>query len=670
MILYIAEKPSLARAIAAALPTPQKKEEGCIWLPNGDCVSWCIGHLLEQAEPHQYNPAYKSWNLDHLPIIPTDWQWQEKANTKKQLGILKKLIKKATVLVHAGDPDREGQLLVDEVLHYTKVPAQKLKNTQRLLVNDLTPSAVKKALSNLRLNNEFAALSRSALGRARADWLFGLNLTRAYTIKGRQAGYQGVLSIGRVQTPVLGLVAARDKEREAFVPKDFYQVWASIQTSQGAIFQAKWLPSEACKPYMDEENRVLSLPLAQNVANRITNKPAVVVEANYKQKKQSAPLPYSLSALQIDAAKAFSLSAQQVLDTCQALYERHQIITYPRSDCRYLPTQQHKDASAIIAALARSGTDIQQGAENADASRKSKAWNDKQVSAHHAIIPTTQAYKAASLSKTEALVFNLIARQYLMQFYPEYDYLASYIKLEIEGGLFEAKGNTPLALGWKALLPNKNKSKDPEDENQNELPKLNKNEELWCIQGQVQEKVTTPPAAFTDATLLAAMTGISRFVTDKDIRAILKETDGLGTEATRANIIELLFKRGFLIRQGKQIHASQTGRAFIDCLPMQLVTPDMTAKWESALNSISLGETSYQEFMTNLEGNLNQLLSASRDMPTSALQNLPQPSKSPFAKRKGSTSKRTTSTRKATGTKSNSTKMTSSNTKRRPKAPS
>jgi DNA topoisomerase-3 len=670
MILYIAEKPSLARAIAAALPSPQKKEEGCIWLPNGDCVSWCIGHLLEQAEPHQYNPAYKSWNLDHLPIIPTDWQWQEKANTKKQLGILKKLIKKATVLVHAGDPDREGQLLVDEVLHYTKVPAQKLKNTQRLLVNDLTPSAVKQALSNLRSNNEFAALSRSALGRARADWLFGLNLTRAYTIRGRQAGYQGVLSIGRVQTPVLGLVAARDKEREAFVPKDFYQVWASIQTTQDAIFQAKWLPSEACQPYMDDENRVLSLPLAQNVANRITNKPAIVIEANYKQKKQPAPLPYSLSALQIDAAKAFSLSAQQVLDTCQALYERHQIITYPRSDCRYLPTQQHKDAAAIIAALTRSGSDIQQGAENADASRKSKAWNDKQVTAHHAIIPTTQAHKAASLSKTEALVFNLIARQYLMQFYPEYDYLASYIKLEIEGGLFEAKGNTPIALGWKALLPNKNKSKDPEDENQNELPKLSKNEELWCIQGQVQEKVTTPPAAFTDATLLAAMTGISRFVTDKDIRAILKETDGLGTEATRASIIELLFKRGFLMRQGKQIHASQTGRAFIDCLPKQLVTPDMTAKWESALNSISLGEASYQEFMTNLEGNLNQLLSASRDMPTSALHNLPPPTKNPFAKRKGSTNKRTTSTRKTTGTKSISTKTTSSNTKRRSKAPS
>ena len=653
MILYIAEKPSLARAIAAALPTPQKKEDGCIWLPNGDCISWCIGHLLEQAEPHQYDPIFKSWNLDHLPIIPTDWQWQEKANTKKQLGVLKKLIKKATHLVHAGDPDREGQLLVDEVIHFTKVSKEKLQKTQRLLINDLTPAAVKKALSHLRPNSEFAALSRSALARARADWLFGLNLTRAYTIRGRQAGYQGVLSIGRVQTPVLGLVAARDKEREHFIPKDYFQVWAQLETNNNIRFQAKWLPSDACKPYMDEENRVLNRALAVNVATRIANQTANVIEASYKQKKQAPPLPYNLSSLQIDAAKIFSLSAQQVLDTCQSLYERHQMITYPRSDCRYLPSLQHKDAKGILNALSKTTPELTQGANNANPTIRSKAWNDKQVTAHHAIIPTSQAHKAASLGKMESQVFGLIARQYLMQFYPDYDFLASYIKLDIAGGQFEAKGNTPISLGWRSLLPQKTKSSnkgEQNDDEQNELPKLQKGDSLWCHEGVIHDKVTTPPAAFTDATLLAAMTGINRFVTDKNIKAILKDTDGLGTDATRASIIELLFKRGFLVRKGKQIHASETGRAFADCLPSQLVTPDMTAQWESTLNAISLGETSYQSFMTHLESNLVELLDASKSLSSASLKHLPAQAKKAFSKRtagkRKSTSKPSVSTTK------------------------
>ncbi|AEF54009.1 DNA topoisomerase III [Marinomonas posidonica] len=639
MILYIAEKPSLARAIAAALPGPQKKQEGCIWLPNGDCISWCIGHLLEQAEPHIYNPAFKTWQLDHLPIIPSDWQWQEKANTKKQLGILKKLIKQATQLVHAGDPDREGQLLVDEVLHYAKVPAQKLQQTQRVLISDLTPVAVKKSLQQLKSNAEFAALSRSALARARADWLFGLNLTRAYTIRGRQAGYQGVLSIGRVQTPVLGLVVARDTERENFVAKNYYQVWAQITTPENQHFQAKWLPSDACRPYMDEEGRVLNRALAKNVASRIENQPALVSQADYKQKKQPPPLPYNLSSLQIDAAKIFAMSAQQVLDTCQALYERHQIITYPRSDCRYLPTLQHRDAKAIINALSKGSEALAKSTKNANSNLKSKAWNDKQVTAHHAIIPTSQAHKAASLNKTESQIFGLIARQYLMQFYPDYQYLSTLIQLDIAGGKFEAKGSTPVALGWRSLLPTKKKS-DHEEE-QEQLPNLKKGDSLWCDQGIIRDKVTTPPAAFTDATLLAAMTGISRFVSDKSIKAILKETDGLGTDATRAGIIEILFKREFLIRQGKQIHASQTGRAFADTLPSQLVTPDMTAQWEAQLNAMSLGESRYQDFMAGLTDNLTDLLTQSKSVSTASLQHLPAPKRNPFKKR-SATRKRST----------------------------
>ncbi|MBM6549549.1 DNA topoisomerase III [Marinomonas ostreistagni] len=637
MILYIAEKPSLARAIASALPNPQKKHDGYIELPNGDCVTWCIGHLLELAEPQDYAPHYKQWSLDHLPIVPDDWQWKAKANTKKQLAVVKRLLKQANQIVHAGDPDREGQLLVDEVLHFSKVSKAKLEHTQRLLISDLTLPAVKKALNQLRPNKEFAALSRSALARSRADWLYGINLTRAYTVKGRQAGYQGVLSVGRVQTPVLGLVVRRDKERAEFVPKAYYQVIAHLLTEQQQSFQAKWQPSKACEPYQDEEGRVLSKPLAENVARRITDKPATVTGYDKSPKKQTAPLPYNLSALQIDAAKAFSMSAQKVLDTCQALYERHQMITYPRSDCRYLPTEQFKQATTIVGQLKKLELPFQNAAQDANPQQKSKAWNDKQVGAHHAIIPTSQLAAFSKLNSDERRVFELIARQYLIQFLPAYEYLATKIHVTIEGGEFTTSGVTVTKLGWKALMP-ANKKEQPE------LPSLIEGQTLHCQKGEVLDKETTPPDAFTDATLLAAMTGISRFVTAADIKAILKETDGLGTEATRASIIELLFKRGFLQRDGKQIHATATGTALIEALPEQTTVPDMTAKWEAMLDGISKNTEHYQTFMDELVSGLNTLVTTARSGQLSNFSNLPQAPKRGTKKRYSRKPKRTKKT--------------------------
>jgi DNA topoisomerase-3 len=337
MILYIAEKPSVARAVADVLPKPHSKGEGFIKVANGDVVTWCIGHLLEQAEPEAYDPEYKKWRKEHLPIIPVEWKQQVKPKTRKQLNVVKKLIKEADLLVNMGDPDRVGQILVDEVINYSGVNKAKRESAKRCLVNDMNPSAIKKALNDLRNNTDFIPLATSALARARADWLYGINMTRLCTLEGQKAGYNGVLSIGRVQTPVLGLVVHRDQEIENFVSKSFYEVFITLQTVTGDAFVAKWKPSAACEPYMDEEGRVLSRKLAEKVIEKVTGKNGSVKSVKRDKKKQSPPLPYNLSTLQIDASKRFNLNAQKTLDICQQLYERHKLITYPRSDCRSLP---------------------------------------------------------------------------------------------------------------------------------------------------------------------------------------------------------------------------------------------------------------------------------------------------------------------------------------------
>ncbi|MFQ6371769.1 DNA topoisomerase III [Shewanella sp. YIC-542] len=608
MILYIAEKPSLGRAIADVLPKPQRKHEGYIEAANGDCVSWCVGHLLEQAAPDAYDPQYKSWKLEHLPIIPAKWQLLPKKGSRSQLAVLKKLIKQADMLVHAGDPDREGQLLVDEVLSYLGASSAKLTAAKRLLVNDLNPQAVSRALGQMRRNREFVPLSTSALARSRADWLYGMNLSRAYTLQGRKVGYQGVLSVGRVQTPLLGLVVRRDDEIAAFQPIPFFEVLAKVQDGSGAVFHARWQPSDACAPWMDEAGRVLAKGLAENVIGRISGQNATVVSVEEKPKRQAPPLPYSLSALQIDCNKRFGMSAKAVLDTAQSLYERHKLLTYPRSDSRHLPRAQFEDAPGVIAAISQGAGELLQGCDRPDATLKSKAWDDSKVDAHHAIIPTGKIPNLAGLTATERQVYLQVARQYLAQFYPHYRYLETRVMLQIAGGHFVAKSKREQQLGWKQLFRRDGNNDEAEDNATGLLPPLTAGQTLQCLAGELLEKMTQPPKHFTDATLLAAMTGISRFVSDPQIRQVLKETDGLGTEATRAGIIELLFKRGFLQRQGKTIVATDAGTGLIRSLPVVATTPDMTAQWESALDGISRRETQYQQFMQPLLAQLAQLV--------------------------------------------------------------
>ncbi|PME25496.1 DNA topoisomerase III [Vibrio sp. 10N.286.55.E10] len=640
--LIIAEKPSLGRAIAAALPNPQKKDQGFIKCGNGDVVTWCIGHLLEQVEPDAYDDRYKKWNLADLPIVPEQWQLRPRKTSSKQLTVIRKLLKDATQIVHAGDPDREGQLLVDEVIDYCKISKAKKESMDRLLISDLNLPAVKRALSQMRSNRDFIPLSISALARSRADWLYGMNMTRAYTLLGQKAGYQGVLSVGRVQTPVLGLVVRRDEEIENFIPKDYFTLHALIpyqNNGQSFDIRARWKPSEACKPWQDEEGRVLNRKLVENVAQRIANQPATVTESEQKQSKQAAPLPYSLSALQIDASKRFGMSAQQVLDTCQSLYEKHKLITYPRSDSRYLPKEHYSQRESIVDAIANNAKELQSGAQGTDLSLKSKAWNDSKVDAHHAIIPTPKKSSVNGLSANEMKIYQQIARQYLMQFYPPAVFADAKLVFDIAGGVFIAKGRQLINPGWKVLM-GKTDTEEKGD-GTDTVPPLDKGTVLTCREGVIGDKKTEPPKHFTEATLLQAMTGIARFVANKDLKAILKETDGLGTEATRAGILDTLFKRQLLTRQGKSIHSSPAGRGLIHALPEDSTFPDMTAHWEHQLQGMAERNQAYQPFMQALESKIDGLMGKVKtgEVPES-LRHLPKVERPAFKRRKGGGTKK------------------------------
>ncbi|MBO1519228.1 DNA topoisomerase III [Oceanisphaera pacifica] len=623
MILYIAEKPSVGRAVADVLPKPQKKGEGFITAANGDVVTWCIGHLLEQAEPQAYNPDFKKWRKEHLPIVPEVWQHTVKSATKKQFTVVKKLVKQADVLVNMGDPDRVGQILVDEVINYCQVPKAKRAAAQRCLINDMNPEAIQRALNNLRPNRDFIPLATSALARARADWLYGINMTRLCTLQGQASGYQGVLSVGRVQTPILGLVVHRDLEIENFVSKPFYEVFIELKTANNDTYTAKWKPSAACEPYMDEDGRVLLKKLADTVLSKVVGQTGQVMAVTESLKKQAPPLPYNLSVLQIDAAKRFNLTAQKTLDICQQLYERHKLVTYPRSDCRYLPNEHYQDKSAVVQGISKTCGTLAEAVSHADLSLKSKAWNDAKVGAHHAIIPTRRGLDSSRLSQDELKIYELVARQYLMQFYPAFQYQEKQIDTQVAGGLFISRQKEVVHQGWKALFPDrgaKNKSAGEDAEfSAIKLPNVSKGESVTCIDGRLDEKQTSPPRHFTDATLLSAMTGIARYVNDPEIKKVLRDTDGLGTEATRAGIIELLFKRDFLIKKGKEIHATEVGRRLILSLPEIMTLPDMTAHWESQLEAIADKRMSYGQFMNPMLDGLAQLVHQVSDIAFSGL---------------------------------------------------
>lgn len=588
MRLYIAEKPSMAREIAAVLKNPQQGR-GYI-KTSGGIVTWLVGHVLQQAEPEMYDEKYRYWREEDLPIIPEVWKLEVTNNTAEQFGVVKNLILQADEIVHAGDPDREGQLLVDEVLDFVG----NNKPVKRILLNALDETSIRRANADLRDNEDFFNLKQSALARARADWLIGMNLSRAYTLAAKRAGHEGVLPIGRVKTPTLALVVRREREIKNFKPVDFFNIHAQFAHANGN-FVAQWKPNKSLleSAAFDSEGRLIDKKFAESYLEKFAAPPHEGKISDYKvtEKKEFQPLPYSLSSLQIAAGKKFGYNPQQVLDAAQSLYEK-KLTTYPRSDCEYLPLNQFADADRILQHLSRRFDE--EIFSNADAKIKSRAWNDKKISAHHAIIPTLKPF-TGGVTEVEENIYNLIAKNYAVQFYPLHIFDETVVTVDYKAEKFSARGKVVKQAGWRKFYVMARAKSD--DEVENILPQMQKGDAVDYKTAELKKGTTKPPPYFSASSLVQGMKEIHKYVKNSESKKQLKDVYGIGTEATRASIIEDLIKRKFLVTKKKILHPTAKAFMLVDMLPDEMTYPDSTAVWEDKLHSMSEGEGTLEDFL-------------------------------------------------------------------------
>ncbi len=585
MILTICEKPSQARDIARHLKATTRKDgylQG-----NGTIVTWCVGHLLKLAPPEYYRPDIKPWCIEKLPVIPSKWKMQVSSNTKKQFNVIKQLLKKTHHVVIASDPDREGECIVREILdecHYQG-------KIERLWFNALDDASIQKALKHIKPGKDTENLYYAAQARSRSDFVIGMNLTMGASAL---YGVNSVLSIGRVQTPTLKMVVDRDREIEAFKPQDYFVLKALFF---GDDDKQVWTTWKAPDSMIDAKGHCLNQQIIESIAAKVDEEPGVVSYFKESKKTQKAPLCFSLSALQKKASSLFGYSAKQVLEIAQSLYETHKATTYPRTDSGYLPEEQFDEVDAVINAIAIIDDKMKSLVALCDSRLKSSIWNNKKITAHHAIIPTTnEQIDIGKMSQEELNVYDLIRRHYLSQFIGDYEYMQRKITVSCAGELFTAIGNTPITLGWKQAFNPESNNENNETE-KNNIPVLNLRQSVENQKTRVETKQTKPLAYFTEGALIEAMKTVGKWIEDKKLKKIVKENSGIGTEATRANILETLFKRGYLQRSKKQVISTDKGRALIDLVPDTVKNPILTAQWEQQLEQIAEGNSKRDDFV-------------------------------------------------------------------------
>ncbi|NLD51637.1 MAG: DNA topoisomerase 3 [Clostridiales bacterium] len=585
MILVVAEKPSVGRDLARVLGC-KTRGEGFL---RGDThiVTWAIGHLVTLVEPDELDERYKKWRVEDLPILPEVLPTKVIAKTRSQFSCIKKLMKEKEVerIICATDAGREGELIFG--LIYEKAGCS--KPVDRLWISSMTDAAIREGFASLKPRSQYMGLYNSAVCRSQADWLVGMNASRAYTL-----AYNALLSVGRVQTPTLAVLVQRALEIRNFKPEEYYTLTADFGDYQGQWFD----------PTIKEEKLNVRLPdkaTAQAVAAKVAKQQAMVESVTQEEKREPAPQLFDLTSLQRDANKLLGFTADKTLKTAQSLYEKWKAITYPRTDSRYLPRDMvgrvYKAMEGLEAQYGPQLLVIQRTQEGKLPFSK-RVYDDAKVSDHHAVIPTPQAVDPAKLAPDERRLFDMIVKRFIAAFCPPHLYLATRVVTVCQGEWFKTTGRSVLDMGWKQVYQGEEKKPEEEAEQQH-LPPIKQHDVRTVQRTSVKKEATKPPAPHTEASLLYAMETAGREIEDEVLREQMKGA-GLGTPATRAAIIERLIKVGYVARRGRVLQATEKGEKLIQVVPPEIASPEMTAKWEQALEEIAQGKRDTERFMQGI----------------------------------------------------------------------
>jgi DNA topoisomerase-3 len=592
--LVIAEKPSVARDLTDALPGTFENHDS-YYESEDTVITFAVGHLVELIAPEEYDERFKKWRMDDLPIIPDEFRLHARdKKAEKQLKVIHKLLQRDDVdkVINACDAGREGELIFAYIYETSGVD----KPVERLWINSLTKTAIKEGFEHLRPGEQLRQLEAAARSRSEADWLVGMNATRAATIRGR-AWVGGVVSLGRVQTPTLALLVKREREIQAFVPEPYWLVHAEFDPR----YEGLW--------FEGDETRLKEAKRAEEIAAKVSGKDGVVESVERKEQSERAPLLYDLTSLQRDANRRFGFSARRTLQAAQSLYEDKKAITYPRTSSRWLSgdlVPQLKPTAATLqpigeyAAGARYVLDLQQ-------LPLGRVVNDSKVDDHHAIIPTDVEHDVSRFSPDERRIFDLIARRFLAVFHPPARYARTTVVTLVEEERFRSRGKVTLEAGWRGvygLLSDadaQQQRQDEEGENESaELPPLEQGQKVRCASAEVEAKETKPPPRYSEATLLSAMETAGKLIDDEELREAMKES-GLGTPATRAETIETLIRREYIERAGKDLTPTPKGLQVITMLEEHpLTSPELTGNWEKRLTDIEHGTDDRAKFIDDI----------------------------------------------------------------------